>query len=343
MSDQTGIEWTDATWNPVVGCRKVSEGCRNCYAERDGSRLAAMGAAKVDQGEDPGRLRHYQAAFRDGRFTGRAVEVPEALDIPTRWKRPRRIFVNSMSDLFHEGVGVGFIAAVFARMLLCQRHTFQVLTKRPERMRWLLGQPDFEGMVRSAADHLVHDRPVKDLEAPWPLPNVWLGVSVENQAGGDERIPLLLKVPAAVRFLSMEPLLGPVDLGQIDPDEHDEFFGLSTEDGPLLDWVIVGGESGPAARPMHPDWVRAIRDECAEAQVPFLFKQWGEWGPPSCPPRPLGTRTPGEQPRWSAGSERSFLFGDGQIMDRVGKKAAGRTLDGRTHDEFPDAAVEVSV
>ena len=251
MADKTGIEWTDATWNPVTGCAKVSAGCKHCYAERNW-----------------GRLQHLPA-YAGRAFTDVATHADRLLQ-PLSWKRPRRIFVNSMSDLFHQDIHDDFIGMVFRTMARAPQHTFQVLTKRAERMQRLLTHPKMRGFVG---------------DAPWPLPNVWIGVSVEDQATADKRIPLLLDTPAAVRWISAEPLLGPMSLtkeylsmkcGGAYPfrslgDEH------RTKLIDLLDWVVVGGESGPKARPMHPAWARSLRDQCAAAAVPFLFKQWGEW------------------------------------------------------------------
>jgi len=244
MSDKTGIEWTEATWNPVTGCSKVSQGCKHCYAEREWPRLSAPRP-------------------KPNIYTGRAfTDVmchPEKLGIPLRWTKPRMIFVNSMSDLFHESVPDEFILHVF-HIMAAGRHTFQVLTKRPERMMQFLNNYQH---LRSR-----------------PLPNVWLGVSVEDQATADERIPLLLQTPAAVRWISAEPLLGPINF---DSDLRDGLHALGCGDKDCscgdrgIDWLVVGGESGPQARPMHPDWVRSLRDQCQSAGVPFFFKQWGEW------------------------------------------------------------------
>lgn len=241
----TKIEWTDEVWNPVTGCSKVSEGCKNCYAERFSHRFGwtkkpwTVGNASENVKVHPGRLEQ-----------------------PLQWRKPRKIFVNSMSDLFHEQVPFEFIDKVFSIMALVPQHTFQILTKRPERMK--------EYIAHRAAKEFSHLKHIK-----WPLPNVWLGVSVENQKAADERIPLLLDTPAAVRFLSCEPLLGPVDLERPVPGSRPVNGVYPPWMIHLLDWVIVGGESGPGARPMHPDWVRSLRDQCQQAGVPFFFKQWG--------------------------------------------------------------------
>jgi protein gp37 len=237
------IEWTDATWNPVRGCSKVSPGCKNCYAERFAERFRGVKGHPFEQGFDI-RL------------------VPEKLAEPLRWTEPRMVFVNSMSDLFHEGIPQSFVGKVFRTMLLAQWHNFQILTKRSGRMKRLLLGPFREAAAES---------------------HIWWGVSVENRKHGFPRIADLQQIPAPIRFLSIEPLLE--DLGTVPLD------GIS--------WVIVGGESGPRARPINKEWVESIRQQCEKARVPFFFKQWG------------GSR----------------------------KKAAGRLLNGRTYDEFPSRSV----
>jgi protein gp37 len=258
---------------------------------------------------------------------------PAALDQPLRWKRPRRIFVNSMSDLFHDEISDDFIAQVFAAMALAPQHTFQILTKRHGRMRSLLDNIGFRARVDTHAYEWAQRDPkvsaaresfrLPDGSIPprWPLPNVWLGVSVENQQWADIRIPALLDTPAAVRFLSCEPLLGPVDIINS--------LGDSWMTG--IDWVIVGGESGPGARPIHPGWARSLRDQCEVGGVAFHFKQWGEWAPMynlrSEKAIPAGPKVRGEH----------LIHTDHGVirMHQVGKKAAGRELDGRTWDEWP--------
>ncbi|GAA2440187.1 DUF5131 family protein [Mycolicibacterium llatzerense] len=294
MSGQTGIEWTDATWNPVTGCTEVSPGCDHCYAKTFAERWRGTEGHYFERGFDV-QLR------------------PDKLTLPLTWRKPKRIFVNSMSDLFHDQVPDDFIAQVFAVMTVAHRHTFQVLTKRHGRMRSLLNSGAFQ---TAAAEHMLSmtdPDEVKDAGDPFPLPNVWLGVSTENQQWADIRIPALLDTPAAVRFISAEPLLGPIYLP----------FKWTTGQ-PRIDWVIAGGESGRGARPIHPDWPRVLRDICTSAGMPFLFKQWGEFRPaPSYVPRP--------SPAWQRDFEK---WG----MSRVGKKAAGRELDGRTWDEYPAVA-----
>lgn len=292
MSTNTKIEWTDATWNPITGCTKVSPGCDHCYAETFAERFRGV----------PGH--HFERGFD--------VQLrPDKLDLPLRWRKPRRVFVNSMSDLFHDSVPDEYIATVFAVMALAPQHTFQVLTKRHARMRSLLNTDTFRQAVLVEA-HRAKWGAAADLASwAWPLRNMWLGVSTENQQWADIRIPALLDTPAAVRWISAEPLLGPIDLsawiyGRVWPSTARGSGGYGgstiTVDPSLLNWVVVGGESGPGARPMHPSWARSLRDQCAAAEVPLLLKQWGAHN------------------------------SDGV---RVGKGRAGRELDGCTHDEYP--------
>lgn len=301
MSDNSAIEWTDATWNPVTGCTEVSPGCDICYAKTFAERWRGTPGHYFENGFDV-QLR------------------PDKLELPLKWRKPRKVFVNSMSDLFHKDVPDDYIARAFAVMARTPQHTYQVLTKRHGRLRALLSSDLFR---RSMYDALValDYRWITHNRVPWPLPNVWLGVSVEDQQRADLRIPALLETPAAVRFLSCEPLLGPVSLtregwllSNVDNYEStvvpDADQWLPEPGG--IHWVIVGGESGHGARPMYPDWARKLRDQCTTAGVPFLFKQWGEYRPPV------------------DGDER------GAPYTRVGKKAAGRELDGRTWDEFPE-------
>ena len=315
MSDKTKIEWTDATWNPVTGCTRVSPGCENCYIDwAPPFRIEGRHFTDTDG----------QRSHAIGSTTGVRLH-PERLDQPLRWRRPRRIFVNSLSDLFHDDVPDEYIARIFAVMALAQRHTFQVLTKRHARMRSRLSSATFQRQVGDAIRGLVATgKPDRAWYASWPLPNVWVGVTVEDQERADLRVPALLGTPAAVRFLSCEPMLGPVDLRRaIEPN----FARGGWRDLSRLHWVIAGGESGRGARPMHPDWARSLRDQCTSAGIAFHFKQWGEWvteeqSPaditlPSISWRHLGEHQPS--------------------VYRVGKKAAGRELDGRTWDEMPSA------
>ncbi|MHA0288296.1 DUF5131 family protein [Mycobacterium sp. C3-094] len=344
MSATTAIEWTDRTWNPLSGCTKVSPGCNNCYAETIARRFAGTKA--------------YPNGFD-------VTLRPERLNEPLRWRKPAMVFVNSMSDLFHDDVSDDYIAQVFGVMAASPRHTFQVLTKRHGRMRSLLNSYTFWMSVCyyerkiALAQGFTGDGP--HIGVNNPLPNVWLGVSVENQRWADIRIPALLGTPAAVRFISAEPLLGHIDL-------YRHLVGLQSK---MLHWVIVGGESGHRARPMNPRWVRGLRDQCTTADVAFFFKQWGEWGPApwSVTPQQPGEFTLDYKRRAEAdGASHAFTGGlyndlDGYViehfmelshrpwsverapdapsmaegMKRWGKKAAGRELDGRTWDQYPEA------
>jgi len=286
VSAKTSIEWTDYSWNPVSGCDKVSPGCDHCYAETIATRFAGT------------------KAYPDG---FKVTLKPERLTDPLRKRswRGKRVFVNSMSDLFHKDVPDDYIAQVFAIMALAPEITFQILTKRHGRMRSLLNSEAHWRRVGVGGVRV--------------LPNVWLGVSVEDQQRADLRIPALLDTPAAVRWLSCEPLLGPVDLGAA---FGTNYGGDPREDETGVDWVVVGGESGPGARPMHPEWARTLRDQCQAAGVPFHFKQWGEW-------------VPEDQSPEDAVIPGTYRFDEPTGTIRLGKKTAGRELDGRTWDEWP--------
>ena len=388
MADRTAIEWTDASWNPILArnkatgkvgwhCEHVSEGCRNCYAER----LNKPRGTGLD--------------FKPGHRGDLELFLDEKmLTQPLRWKRPRMVFVCSMTDLFAEFVPEEWIDKIFAVMALAQQHTFQVLTKRPERMRdhlapsranivgpqawrmtleegvrhprWAVGA----GIIRTVVPHLT----------VWRLPNVWPGVSVEDQPTADVRIPILEGTPAAVRWISAEPMLEPINIlpwvNRLDRDaagladdplaatllggtmlEADHYQEASAPTVRGLDWVVAGGESGPGARPMDPDWARSLRDQCQAAGVPFLFKQWGEWidadswldqleagptkilshGKPWRPARPLNysdAATLADICNVGLTDRRST----GRTYLRVGKKRAGRALAGRIHDAWPETA-----
>ena len=280
MGEKSKIEWTDATWNPTRGCSLVSEGCRNCYAMRVAHRFNGVGQP-------------YEGLTNEnGKWNGNIRLVPEKLDEPLRWKRARMVFVDSMSDLFHDDVPFEFIDRVFAVMNMTRFqlplpadpyqakrwHTYQLLTKRPKRMAEYLDSrsprhyrngehPLFKhrDLARGKGSALMNSSAVLS----WPLPNVWLGVSVEDQATADERIPHLLKCPAAVRFLSAEPLLGAIDLRQVSQLQSGHKLGH------YIDWVIVGGESGHGARPCDALWVHSIVEQCRAASVPCFVKQLG--------------------------------------------------------------------
>lgn len=313
MSDSTGISWANATWNPIRGCTRVSEGCRHCYAERVAARFSGPGQPYEGLAVRKLRVISDDEQRVEARWTGDVRFVAEHLADPLRWRRPRRIFVNSMSDLFHESLTNEQIAAVFGVMAATPRHTYQVLTKRAARMRawfeWARGEftdqqrgiacaPNtFRAMLDAAFEFLGQpSKPVLDAawhahdDDRWPLPNVWLGVSAENQAAADERIPDLLATPAAVRWVSAEPLLGPLDfwspgsLGYLRSVRRGDLNTYGAEillDRPGLDWIVAGCESGPGARPANVEWFRSLRDQCASAGVAFFFKQaarrGGEW------------------------------------------------------------------
>jgi len=316
---KTKIEWTEYSWNPVTGCTPISEGCQNCYAKRMANRLRGRCGYPADE--------PFKVTLHEDR-----------LGEPLRWKKPRRVFVCSMGDLFHPDVPFDYITQVFDVMcswrwpnkeaersgdeslLEDPEHTFIALTKRPKRVLdwlWWLGE------------YWPGDSPVNiNLTAEGHFgEHVWLGVTAENQQRADERIPILLQIPAAVRFISVEPMLGPVDLAG-----HLELKGpRRTGDGftyfwvaPKLDWVIYGGETGPGARPMHPDWARSIRDQCQNAGVPSFYKSGGEWL----------HETQGID--FHEG-HKYYVWPDESMSFRVGKKNAGRLLDGRTWDEMPEA------
>lgn len=426
MADNSKTEWTDASWNPIRArfhqiqndgsgkerlgwhCEKASDGCRNCYAEGINRRLGTGLDYK------PGNLfREEKRGYHNGEAQ---LFLDEAMLLqPLKWKRPRMIFVCSMTDLFADFVPDAWIDKVFAVMALCPQHTFQVLTKRSARMlAYFVGHhtPRGDGSIQvfSAlqrvqgliADYVRLGRfqrsgfgPVykadwdraRDKLRPFPLLNVWLGVSAERQQEADARIPDLLATPAAVRFVSLEPLLGPINLqwlGGPGPDDRRDVgtytaslngFTEVIHTGeltrhPRLDWVIVGGESGPAARPMHPDWARDLRDHCAAAGVPFFFKQWGAWKPicnmpeaefqplyksnrkardgesqdniddiygRTCIVETLCLRDDGAH--CPPNTSNAFLAGTRPVLAfRVGKKAAGRLLDGVEHNGMPAAA-----
>ncbi len=358
------IEWTDRSdWNAIRGCTRISDGCVNCYAEAIAARFSG-----------PGEPFHSFATRTPGgsRWTGKVALIEERLMLPLRWRKPARVFVNSAFDLFHEAVPDDWIDMVFAVMALAPQHTFQVLTKRSKRMReWASDERD-RMIARKCVDLWLDrkttpgdDWPVEtvgDIDRPddlklraWPLPNVWLGVSAERQQEADERVPDLLVTPAAKRFVSAEPLLGPIDFTNINPPDNG--YGgrahgvdaLSKHNRVLrgvLDWVIAGGESGPNARPMHPDWARAIRDQCAGANVPFFFKQHGEWETVFDRDR--------DDPDWRRCGRVLHATPDGQWLNlaggqgfhgdrvvrvnRVGKRRAGRLLDGVEHKAWPEAA-----
>lgn len=323
------IEWTDATWNPLRGCSRVSEGCRNCYAEVVARRFAGPGKPYE------GLVRLDGEGKPRARWNGTVRQVPEHLGDPLRWRKPRMVFVNSMSDLFHEAVPCEYIAAVFGVMAACPQHTFQVLTKRPERARAWFGDNGMRNSSRAAFDALGGDERVLERRDPnvWPLPNVWIGVSVEDQATANERIPLLLGLPAAVRWVSYEPALGAVDFARV--PFHSDYplvpfnplvgGGAHTDTPWRLDWVVIGGESGPGARPFDLAWARTTIAQCREAGVPVFVKQIGT------DPCPLFMST---DPALSREANPRDLYGP--LRDRKGGDMAEWPEDLRVR-EFPRA------
>lgn len=323
----TKIEWAEETWNPVSGCTKVSEGCQHCYAERMAKRLAGRFGYPADE--------PFRVTFHEDR-----------LNEPLRWRKPRRVFVCSMGDLFHEAVPLAWVELIYATMLKAPQHTYLILTKRPERMQTAI-------RVLAQNQHLIAQKYGAVLSVfggygARPPSHIWLGVTAETQKRADERIPILLQTSAAVRFVSVEPMLSEIRLrGKwLDPypirsydtprfDRHTGKTRFVDTPRPSLDWIIVGGETGPGARPMHPDWARSIRDQCQAVEKPFFFKGWGEWAP------------------WITGFGRGMNgvlvrrdgtigeLGDGTSgtgMCRVGKPRSGRLLDGREWNEYPEVA-----
>ncbi len=324
---KTKIQWCDEVWNPVTGCTPVSEGCRNCYARRMAQRLRGRYGYPKD---DPFKVTLH----------------PLRLDEPMGWRKPRKIFVCSMADPFHKDVPFDYLEKMHRFMWHAQQHTFLLLTKRP-------------GIAREFHDY-IRAKPFTFLTEQgkyWPLPNVWLGVSVENQETANERIPMLVEIDAALHFISYEPALGPADLEKylLACDDCGNrgsaaLFGnrpgsghnlcqdacIKRGESPALDWVILGGESGPGARPMDVQWARTIRDQCVEAGVPFFFKQWGEWAPSKTQPEFIHRRDFSDIGFFNeSGNFQNGVCSHAQHMIRVGKKKAGRLLDGREWNEFP--------
>lgn len=375
------IEWTQKTWNPVIGCSMVSEGCKNCYAARMAFRLSF----------NPKMSRDYQGLTRKTsggliQWTGKINFRENKLLEPCERLIPTTYFVNSMSDLFHPDIAFDVIAKIFAVMSLCPQHTFQVLTKHPDRaleyFTWdadgaysketaevivctephlfhrieIIGkEPDkFPAIVSNEllphliaagwhwASYAEGDKRL-DTEGDWPLPNVWMGTSVENQAAAELRIPFLIEVPAAVRFLSCEPLLGPLDISdwfypasfvgmEVSNYEETKFSNLQQS----IHWVIVGGESGPGARPMHQDWPLSIRGQCRNAEIPFFFKQWGEYLPDAQATHEFyGNMSDADADNTYRLYPPAHMPGKKEGYYKLGKKKAGNKLDGVVHQAFP--------
>ena len=295
----TKIEWAEETWNPIIGCSKVSLGCDNCYAEKMATRLAAIAIKHVRPGLE------YPKVIFGRKWNGQTHLVESALEKPFKWKKPRTIFVCSMGDLFHESVPFEWIDKVIDVITECPQHTFLLLTKRPE-------------VLKQYSEYNMDEA----------IPNIWLGVTAENQEQADKRIPILLNIPAAKRFVSIEPMLGPIDLQKriivtgAGMKIYNSFSWIEK-----LDWIICGGESGSGARPIHPAWVRSLQGQCKEADIPFMFKQWGEWHP---------NHHSISRPDLNY-EQKDLLFKDGMAMCRVGKKKAGRELDGKIWNQKPES------
>jgi len=387
MAQKSKIEWTEKTWNPVTGCTKVSQGCKNCYAETFANRKMGEWGKPFAEHRPDGVIINRCRKFTD------VVCHTDRLNQPLKWRKPAKVFVNSMSDLFHEDVPFEFINKVFAVMVNADKHIFQILTKRPERalkyFNWAMDQKRGTTLEiwKKLMEHYYH-RDIRNLspgsiceieaagtQIPTstkefrlkkynlPFKNVWIGVSVEDQKTADERIPLLLQIPAAIRFLSCEPLLGEIDInrfigartfkckcGYHDTESEltylgkDKYYCKNCEERcdihPAIYWVICGGESGHGARPMHPDWARKLRDDCQAAGVPYFFKQWGEWSPVhngdvtyiSKTKSKMNIRLNGETEPYKGG----YQFYNGyETCIKLGKKAAGRLLDGVEHNGMP--------
>lgn len=313
MTQNSKIEWTDHTFNPWVGCTKVSDGCKNCYAET----LMDKRYGKVQWGPQGTRIRTSAANWKQPFKWNRLAKEAGRRD---------RVFCASLADAFED-----------RPELVAWRSDLLMLIQMTPNLDWLLLTKRPENVMRLANEswQLNGGQPV----AGFP-PNVWIGTSVENQEQADKRIPELLKIPARVRFLSMEPLLEPVNLSAAHQAVIPSYLNFEIDSLPIVDWVIVGGESGPNARPMHPDWVRSIRDQCQAAGAPFFFKQWGEWMSDSWRSEPTGQRElclsiDGKSVYAQVGHAMGARRPDDVLVRKVGKRAAGRLLDGREWSEFP--------
>jgi protein gp37 len=349
--EMSKIEWThrpgtkSEVLNPTTGCDKVSAGCRECYAEVMHKRLRGMGQPKYQQP-----------------FLGGATFWPDELAKPFKWKKPRTVFLNSMSDIFHVDITVPQIAQIYAMMFLTQWHTYIVLTKRADRAYYVLNSVEFFEEFHKACN-MLHDKYIQtleqemyqmiEIESMWPLRNVWQGVSVENQDTLNDRGNWLTKTPAHIRVISYEPALGPIDLLNLKGDAGSYFqilepiTGCGDSDRGRIDWVIAGGESGHAARPAHPDWFRQVRDQCAATGVSFFFKQWGKYGEHAravslCPPdKGLGyfnskyVYRDGRVSDFESTDYRDIDNGECEWVFDLGKHESGNYLDGVQHLEFP--------
>ncbi len=305
MTDDVAIAWTDATWNPLAGCTRKSQACRQCYAE----------AATADSARDGGWGQGFAEIGEAGpAWTGKIALREDRLTFPLGLEKPCRIFVNSLSDVFHETLDPATIDKIFAVMALAPRHVFQVLTKRPKTMQPYLADAGTPARIERCMAELGHAEKIET----WPLPHVWLGVTAENQKEADRRIPLLLQTPAAVRWIAAEPLLEALDLkpgtwlkaGAGDPNTAK----------PKLDWIVAGGEINAGATPCHPDWARSLRDQCARAETPFFWTHWGE----NIPAAGVEERAPEEPAKMT--------------FEPIGGRPASRRLDGLLHEAFPAAS-----
>lgn len=339
--------WWTKSWNPVLGCTKCSPACENCYAEAlHTQRHKALLAGKK-------QAECYRKPFGQVQF------LPERLEQPLHWKKPQRIFVGNMGDLFHEDVAGGWLDAIFTFMALCPQHTFMLLTKRPERMAkyinrfrkgedwadhladwadYLLGQ-EAECAVANSINEQLHE----PFNVGWPMRNLWLGTTIWDQPSADRNLSDLFDTPAAHYFVSYEPARGPVDFTRVRTPAGVTFDALADHadsEGPALNWGVFGGETGANARPSHPDWFRSARDQFLAAGVPFMFKQWGEWG--DMPWRVFAEKCGAITPDGQTYSPDAAAFNGEELPEgsslrcRVGSRRAGRVLDGRTWEEVPN-------
>lgn len=302
MTDAVEIAWTDTTWNPLAGCTRKSAACRRCYAESftaESARGGGWGQGFAEVGDN------------GAAWTGKVALREDRIGFPLDLEHPSRIFVNSLSDLFHESLDKGTIDKIFAVMALAPRHVFQVLTKRPKTMQPYLADAATPARIER---HMAELGGGAARIETWPLPNVWLGVTAENQKEADRRIPLLLATPAVVRWVAAEPLLEALDLK---PGTWLKSEGGGESTGPKLDWVVAGGETSTQAQPCHPDWARGLRDQCARTATPFFWTHWGE----HIPATGVEERAAEEPARMT--------------WEPIGSSPASRRLDGRLHEGFP--------
>lgn len=340
----SNIEWTNKTWNPIIGCSHISPGCDNCYAEKMSCRLACM-QGQVDNYGHVVKWRHNEDDQHDVKpksWNGKTHFAESQLNKPLKRKKPTMYFVCSMGDLFHESVPFEWITKVFNVMAFSPQHTFQILTKRVDRMKKYFESNHFQNQEVRLLE-------VDGKDIKWPLENVWIGATVENQSQAYKRVPTLLEIPAKLRFLSCEPLLSQLFIKQYLKPSYscskcqsfvgyvDEYKGERTcgeceseaiYNHDKIDWVICGGETGSKARPLHPDWVRSLRKQCEVTNTPFFFKQWGEWG--AYKYGGAHNVSGDKEFNWC---ERGLPF---QWMCKVGKNKAGYLLDGIEHREMPN-------